>query len=329
MTSIDRYQRMQYRRCGRSGLLLPAISLGGWQGMGSYVDATTTRRIVHAAFDGGITHFDFANNYGNPPGASEELFGSLLPELPRHELVISSKAGYRMWPGPYGDWGSRKYLVESCEQSLRRLRLDHLDIFYTHRPDPETPLEETLGALDLLVRQGKVLYAGISNYHEPHFGSVLRTVRQQRLCPITIHQPRYNLLDRRAADSVLPTSATNGVGVIAFSPLAQGLLGGRYLDGVPADSRVACGQGNGALGRERLTPAVLTAIRALDGLARVRGQTLAQMSLSWLLRDPRITSVLIGASRPEQVAENIACLAHSDFSAGELAEIDRICAAAC
>lgn len=328
MTSTDRYQRMQYRRSGRSGLLLPAISLGGWQGMGSYVDAATTRAIVRTAFDHGITHFDFANNYGNPPGSSEELFGTLLPELPRHELVISSKAGYRMWPGPYGDWGSKKYLVESCEQSLRRLRLDHLDIFYTHRPDPETPIEETLGALDLLVRQGKALYAGISNYHEPHFGSALRTVKQRGWCPITIHQPRYNLLDRRAADSVLPTAAANGVGVIAFSPLAQGLLGGRYLDGIPADSRVARGQGNGALGRDRLTPAVLAAIRALDGLARVRGQTLAQMSLSWLLRDPRITSVLIGASRPEQVAENVACLARTDFAAGELAEIDRICAGA-
>ena len=323
--SAQRYDRMTYRRCGRSGLLLPAISLGGWQGIGSYRDDQESKRIFFTAFDHGITHFDFANNYGSPSGASEALFGRILPELPRHELVISSKAGYRMWPGPYGDGGGRKYLIESCEQSLRRLGVDHVDIFYSHRVDADTPLEETLGALDALVRQGKALYAGLSNYPDPTFSAALATMRKFSGTPITLHQPRYNLFDRSIAQTVLPTAAREGVGVIAFSPLAQGLLSDRYLNDIPADSRAASNHGNGAIGAQQLTPERRQAIRALHQVAQRRGQTLAQMALAWILRDPRVTSVLTGASRPAQIVESVACLKNLEFSAEELAEIDRAC----
>ncbi len=327
MTTFNpqRYDRMLYRRSGRSGLLLPAISLGGWQAIGSYRGDEDSKRLFHTAFDLGITHFDFANNYGSPAGASEELFGRILPGMPRHELVISSKAGYRMWPGPYGDGGSRKYLIQSCEQSLRRLGVDHVDIFYSHRVDPDTPLEETLGALETLVRQGKALYAGLSNYPDPRLSEAVTLMRQLGRTPITIHQPRYNLLDRGAEQAVLPTAAREGMGVIAFSPLAQGLLTDRYLKDIPADSRAASSKGNGALDARALTPERLDKVRALNGLAQRRGQTLAQMALAWILRDPRVTSVLTGASRPEQIADSVACLNNLLFAAEELAEIDAVC----
>jgi L-glyceraldehyde 3-phosphate reductase len=325
--SPERYQTMPYRRCGRSGLQLPAISLGLWQGTGSYVDEAASRRIVFGAFNHGITHFDLANNYGSPAGASEELFGRIVRDMPRHEVVVSTKAGYRMWPGPYGDGGSRKYLIDSCEQSLRRLGLDHVDIFYSHRLDPETPLEETMGALETLVRQGKALYAGVSNYPDPWFTRAVGIMRQRAWAPITIHQPCYNLLNRAPEREVLPTAAYEGIGVIAFSPLAQGLLTGKYLDGIPADSRAAAGKGNGAIGADRITPAVLARVRGLHRIAQARGQSLAQMALAWLLRDPRVTSVLIGASKPEQVTDNVGSLANLRFEPAELAEIDAVCAA--
>ena len=322
----NRYDRMQYRRCGRSGLLLPALSLGGWQGIGSYRDDEESKRIFFTAFDHGITHFDFANNYGSPHGASEELFGRILPDLPRHELVISSKAGYRMWPGPYGDGGGRKYLIESCEQSLTRLGVDHLDIFYSHRVDSETPLEETMGALESLVRQGKALYAGLSNYPDPRFSDAVAAMRQQSCLPITIHQSRYHLFERMIEQTVLPTAAREGIGVIAFSPLAQGLLTDRYLNGIPSDSRAAVNKGNGAIGAERITPERVEQIHALNSVARRRGQSLAQMALAWILRDSRVTSVLTGASRPEQIVDSLACLDNLVFSSEELNEIDCICA---
>jgi L-glyceraldehyde 3-phosphate reductase len=324
--SPDRYGNMTYRRCGRSGLRLPAISFGLWQGTGSYVDEAATRSIVHSAFDHGITHFDLANNYGSPAGASEELFGRILRGMPRHELAISSKAGYYMWPGPYGEGSSRKHLLASCEQSLKRLGVDHVDIFYSHRFDPETPLEETLGALDTLVRQGKAIYAGISSYREPHFSDALKIVGERNWAPITIHQPRYSMLDRGAESDVLPTAGRQGVGVIGFSPLAQGLLSARYLDGTPEDSRVVLSKGNGALTADRLTAPLIARLKTLNGVALSRGQSLAQMALAWLLKDERVTSVLIGASKPEQIAECIGCLANLSFDVAELETIERILA---
>ena len=323
--SPTRYDGMQYRRCGNSGLRLPAISLGGWQGIGSYRDDAESKLIFFTAFDHGVTHFDFANNYGDPAGTSEALFGSILPELPRHELVISSKAGYRMWPGPYGDGGGRKHIIESCEQSLQRLHVDHVDIFYSHRVDPDTPLEETMGALETLVQQGKAIYVGLSNYPDPHFSDAITIMQQRTWAPITIHQPRYHLFERDIEQSVLPTANREGVGVIAFSPLAQGLLTDRYLSGIPADSRAASNQGNGALNIERITPQRLIQIRALNCIAQRRSQSLAQMALAWILRDPRVTSVLTGASRPEQLIDNLACLKNMSFDAYELTEIDKIC----
>jgi L-glyceraldehyde 3-phosphate reductase len=323
--AADRYDTMTYRRCGRSGLLLPAISLGLWQGMGSYRDDQAARAICLRAFDRGVTHFDLANNYGNPAGASESLFGRILRELPREEVVISSKAGYRMWPGPYGEGGSRKYLIQSCEASLKRLGVDHVDIFYSHRYDAQTPLEETIGALDQLVRQGKALYAGVSNYADPHFTRAVDIAEHRAWAPITIHQPRINLFERQARTEVLPTAATRGVGVIAFSPLAQGILAGRYLDGVPADSRVASNLGNGGLTAQRLDERRLAAARRLKPIADRRGQTLAQLSLSWLLRDERITSVLIGASRPEQLDDCLGAVRAPAFSDADLADIDAAC----
>jgi L-glyceraldehyde 3-phosphate reductase len=321
-----RYETMHYRRCGRSGLRLPAVSFGLWQGTGSYVDEAASREIVHTAFDLGVTHFDLANNYGDPAGASEALFGRILRGMPRHELVVSSKAGYSMWPGPYGEWGSRKHLIESCEQSLKRLGLDHVDIFYSHRFDPDTPLEETLGALESLVRQGKALYAGISSYVEPHFSDALRIVRQHDWAPITIHQPRYSMLDRGAEREVLPTAGQEGVGVIGFSPLAQGLLTNKYLNGIPGDSRAMLNKGNGGMTPAQVTPQRIATLKALDDVARARGQSLAQMALAWLLKDERLTSVLIGASKPEQITECVGCLANLSFEPAELATIERILA---
>ena len=322
----DRYSRMSYRRSGRSGLQLPAISLGLWQGTGTSIDDEHSQRIVYTAFDHGITHIDLANNYGAPPGASEELFGRIVRGMPRDELVVSTKAGYRMptWPGPYGDGGSRKYLIQSCEQSLKRMGLDHVDIFYHHRPDPATPLEETLGALETLVQQGKALYVGLSNYPDPLFTRAVGLMRERNWSPITIHQPRYSMLNRAPEQEVLPTAGREGVGVIGFSPLAQGILTGKYLNGIPEDSRVATGKGNGAITSDRITPQTLEIVRRLQPLAQARGQTLAQMALAWLLKDPRLTSVLIGASKPEQVTDCVRCLDKPTFTTEELTAIEAI-----
>jgi L-glyceraldehyde 3-phosphate reductase len=295
-----------------------------WQGAGSYVDEDVSRRIVQTAFDHGITHFDLANNYGHPAGASEELFGRILRGMPRHELVISSKAGYYMWGGPYGEWSSRKHLLESCEHSLKRLGVDHVDIFYSHRFDPDTPLEETLGALDTLVQQGKAIYAGISNYADPHFADAARVMRECGRTPLLVNQVKYSLLNRQPESNVLATAAREGIGVIAFSPLAQGLLSDKYLDGIPDESRVAMGKGNGALDAQQVTPQVVAKLKALHEAARGRGQTLAQMALAWLLRDERVTSVLIGASRPEQITACVNCLTNLRFDPAELETIDRI-----
>lgn len=324
--AADRYDHMQYRRCGRSGLLLPAVSLGGWQAIGSYRDSDASLNIFKAAFDAGITHFDFANNYGHPAGASEELFGNIIGQFPREELVISSKAGHRMWPGPYGEWGSRKSLIESCDQSLKRLKVDHLDIFYSHRPDPHTPLEETIGALEHIVRQGKALYAGVSKYTNPRFSEAVALTQKRGWAPITIHQPRYHLFERDVEQSVLPTAEKEGVGVIVFSPLAQGILTDRYLNGIPAGSRAAANPGNGGIGSGAVTDAVMAKVRQLNQLAQARGQTMAQMALAWVLKDPRVTSVLIGASSPEQVRQNVMCIQNLNFKAEELQRIDEICA---
>ena len=254
------------------------------------------------------------------------MFGRLVKDLPRHEVVVSTKAGYRMWPGPYGEWGGRKHLIQSCEQSLKRLGLDHVDIFYSHRFDPDTPLEETMGALETLVRQGKALYAGISNYADPHFSRAVNLMRERGWAPITIHQPCYNLLGRNAEREVLPTAGREGVGVIAFSPLAQGLLTGKYLHGIPPDSRAALGKGNGAMGADRVTPELVAKLQQLDAIAKARGQNLAQLALAWLLKDERVTSVLIGASKPEQVADCVGCLKSAPFSADELKAIAAIVA---
>ena len=318
-----RYDTLPYRRCGHSGLRLPALSLGLWHGPGSYVDEAVSTRIVHTAFDRGISHFDLANNYGHPAGASEELFGRILRGMPRHELVISSKAGYRMWDGPYGEWGSRKHLLQSCEASLKRLGVDHVDIFYSHRFDPETPLEETLGALETLVRHGKAIYAAISNYRDAQFVDAVRTVREHGWPPLIANQVRYSLLDRAAETDVLPIAAAERVGVIAFSPLAQGLLSDKYLDGVPAQSRAALGKGNGALAAAQVTPEIVAKLNALHAIAQRRGQTLAQMALAWLLRDARVTSVLIGASQPAQVDACVAAVSNVRFEAAECDAIER------
>jgi L-glyceraldehyde 3-phosphate reductase len=318
----DRYERMIYTRCGRSGLLLPAISLGLWHNFGHDKPAAVARAICRRAFDLGITHFDLANNYGPPPGAAEEAFGEILRSDfagLRDELVISTKAGHRMGPGPYGEWGSRKALLSSLDQSLRRMGLDYVDIFYSHRFDPATPLEETMGALDAAVRQGKALYAGISQYTASATRDAAAILRRLGT-PCLIHQPRYSLIDRWIEDDgLLDVLDGEGIGSIAFSPLGQGQLTGKYLDGIPQDSRAAAGK---SLRLASLNPENLERARALDAIARRRGQTLAQMALAWVLRGGRITSALIGASRPEQVEDCVAALARRDFSPEELAEID-------
>jgi L-glyceraldehyde 3-phosphate reductase len=320
----DRYARLPYRRSGRSGLQLPAISLGGWQTFGGYRGPEVARDCLLRAFDLGITHFDFANNYGTPPGQSELICGEIIRQLPRDEVILSSKAGYRMWPGPYGDGLSKKYIVASCDQSLKRLGLDYLDIFYLHRPDYETPLEESLGALDLLIRQGKVLYGGVSNFPGAHFADAVRVCQREGFAPITIHQPSYSMINRRIEWDLLPQTERAGTGVIAFSPLAGGLLTGKYLDGtIPADSRAALSWGE-ENARTRLTPERLTTLNALDDIARRRGQSLSQLALAWALRSPGLTSVLIGASRVEQIEENVAALDNLAFTTEELAEIDAL-----
>jgi L-glyceraldehyde 3-phosphate reductase len=317
----DRYESMPYRRCGRSGLQLPAISLGLWQNFGADRPLETSRAILHRAFDLGITHFDLANNYGPPYGSAEETFGRILAKdlRPwRDELVISTKAGYDMWPGPYGDWGSRKYLLASLDQSLQRMGLDYVDIFYSHRLDPDTPLEETLGALDTAVRQGKALYAGISSYSAERTEAAIAILRDLGT-PLLIHQPSYSMLNRWIEPDLLEVLGRQGVGCIVFSPLAQGMLTDRYLGGIPEDSRAARG---GSLSTDMLSEENLASIRALNEIAKGRGQTLAQLALAWTLRDPRITSTLIGASSVAQLEDNIGALQRLDFSDDELAEID-------
>ena len=318
-----RYDRMQYRRSGRSGLKLPLISLGLWQNFGGVTPLETSREIVRRAFDLGVTHFDLANNYGPPYGSAEETFGRLLASdlRPyRDELIVSTKAGWDMWPGPYGEFGSRKYLLASLDQSLRRLGLEYVDIFYSHRPDHETPLEETIGALDTAVRQGKALYAGISSYDAEFTDTSGRIARDLHL-PLVIHQPAYNILDRWIEGGVLDACERNGLGVIAFSPLAQGLLTDRYLQGIPDDSRASR---NDSLRRDRLDSETLGRLRALNDLAGRRGQSLAQLALAWVLRDERVTSALIGASSVEQLESNLATLDRLELSAEELAGIDEI-----
>ena len=320
--AADRYERMTYNRCGRSGLRLPAVSLGLWQNFGGDRPFETSRAIVRRAFDLGITHFDLANNYGPPYGSAEETFGRLLEkDLAPHrdELVISTKAGYDMWPGPYGDGGSRKYLLASLDQSLDRMGLDYVDIFYSHRSDPDTPLEETMGALDTAVRQGKALYAGISSY-SPERTIAAASILLDLGTPLLIHQPSYSLLNRWIEPELLDVLGEAGVGCIVFSPLAQGMLTDRYLDGIPADSRASR---EGSLSRDLITDSSLEKIRALAVIASRRGQTLAQMALAWTLRDPRVTSTLIGASSVAQLEDNIGALDRLGFTVEELAEIDR------
>ncbi len=318
----ERYTAVAYRRCGRNGLTLPVISLGLWQNFGADRPLEASRAIIRRAFDVGITHFDLANNYGPPYGSAEETFGRIFATdlaAYRDELVISTKAGYDMWPGPYGDGGSRKYLLASLDQSLRRMGLAYVDIFYSHRFDPDTPLEETMGALDSAVRQGKALYAGISSYSGRRTREAAAILRRLGT-PLLIHQPSYSLLNRWIEEDLLAVLAEEGVGCIVFSPLAQGLLTDRYLAGVPAGSRASH---PGTLSPEMLTEDTLAKVRALNGIAQRRGQTLAQMALAWTLRDPRVTSTLIGVSSVAQLEQNIAALRRLDFSADELAEIDR------
>ena len=315
---------MPYRRCGRSGLLLPAVSLGLWHNFGHVDVQENCRAMLRFAFDAGITHFDLANNYGPPPGSAEENFGRFLRtdfRDHRDELVISTKAGYRMWDGPYGEWGSKKYLVASLDQSLRRMGLDYVDIFYSHRPDPHTPLEETMAALDLVVRQGKALYAGISSYSPEQTAEACRILRALGT-PCLIHQPKYSMFERDMEKGLLDVLGQEGAGCIPFSPLAQGLLTDKYLHGVPADSRAA--KPHGFLKETALTDERLRQISALNELARQRDQTLAQMALAWVLRDARVTSVLVGASRPEQLADSLKCLTNLHFSAGELETVEGV-----
>ena len=327
MTSLPsdkRYDTMRYNRCGRSGLKLPAVSLGLWHNFGGVDAFENARAMVHRAFDLGITHFDLANNYGPPPGSAEETFGRILrQDLARYrdELVISTKAGWDMWPGPYGDWGSRKYMVASLNQSLKRMGLDYVDIFYHHRPDPGTPLEETMAALNHIVRRGKALYVGISSYDPEQTRRAAKILRELGT-PCLIHQPSYNMFDRWIEDGLLDVLEEEGIGCIVFSPLAQGLLTDRYLDGIPEDSRAA--KPHGYLSRDDITAERLAKIRSLNEIAQARGQTLAQMALAWNLRHAGMTSVLVGASRTRQIEDNVAALEKLEFTEEELEAIDRI-----
>lgn len=318
----NRYDAMVYRKCGASGLKLPAVSLGLWHNFGHDTPHATKQAICRTAFDCGITHFDLANNYGPPPGSAEEAFGDILRTDfagYRDELIISSKAGYDMWPGPYGEWGSRKYLIASCDQSLARMGLDYVDIFYSHRFDPETPLEETMGALEHIWRSGRALYIGISSYNSQRTREAAAILKGLGV-PLLIHQPSYNMLNRWVEhDGLLDTLDDLGVGSIAFTPLAQGLLTRKYLGGIPEGARAAQGK---SLDPATLTPAAIEKIRALDAIATRRGQTLAQMALAWVLRGERVTTALIGASRPEQVRDCVGAIGNLDFTPEELAEID-------
>ncbi|WP_444667787.1 L-glyceraldehyde 3-phosphate reductase [Cereibacter changlensis] len=322
--AADRYDRMIYRRCGASGLKLPAISLGLWHNFGEDTPHATKRAICQTAFDHGITHFDLANNCGPPGGSAETAFGEILRtdfKDHRDELIISSKAGYDMWQGPYGEWGSRKYLIASCDQSLKRMGLDYIDIFYSHRFDPETPLEETMGALDHIVRSGRALYAGISSYNSQRTREAVAILKDLGT-PCLIHQPSYNILNRWVEkDGLKDTLAELGIGSIAFTPLAQGILTKKYLGGIPETSRAAQGK---SLDPATITPRALDSVRALDAIAQARGQTLAQMAIAWVLRDGGITTALIGASKPEQVTDCAGAIGNLDFTPEELAEIDRL-----
>lgn len=319
-----RYDTMHYRRCGASGLKLPAVSLGLWHNFGHDTPHATKRAICQTAFDLGITHFDLANNYGPPPGSAEEAFGDILAtdfRGLRDELIISSKAGYNMWNGPYGEWGSRKYVIASCDQSLKRMGLDYVDIFYSHRFDPDTPLEETMGALDHIVRSGRALYVGISSYNSQRTREAVAILRDLGT-PCLIHQPSYNILNRWVeTDGLKETLTELGVGSIAFTPLAQGILTRKYLNGIPQGSRATQGK---SLDAATITPRAIASVKALDDMAQARGQTLAQMALAWVLRNGGITSALIGASRPEQVTDCAGAIRNLDFTAEELARIDQI-----
>jgi len=324
--SANRYQDMPYRKCGNSGIKLPLLSLGLWHNFGDVDISENYSKILHLAFDNGITHFDLANNYGPPYGTAESNFGRLLArdfKSYRDELIISTKAGYDMWKGPYGDGGSKKYLVSSLDQSLKRMGLDYVDIFYHHRPDPETPLEETMRTLDLFVRQGKALYVGISNYQAEDAAKAFK-ILQELGTPCLIHQPKYSMLERWPENGLLDLLEQEGVGCIPFSPLAQGLLTNKYLHGIPDDSRA--GKSTGYLQPSAITEGQLAQVRALNTLAASRNQSLAQMALSWLMKDERVTSVLVGASKPEQLADSLKCLEHLEFSAEELSQIAQILA---
>jgi len=324
--SANRYDTMRYNRCGRSGLKLPAVSLGLWHNFGGVDSLENARALLRRAFDLGITHFDLANNYGPPPGSAEETFGHILKQdlAPyRDELIISTKAGYRMWPGPYGEWGSRKYLIASLDQGLRRMGLDYVDIFYSHRPDPETPLEETMSALDTAVRSGRALYAGISSYN-PDFTRRAAAILRQLGTPCLIHQPSYNMFNRWIEPELLSTLEAEGIGCIAFSPLAQGLLTGRYLAGIPTDSRA--GRPTGFLRPQHITDEKLAKVHKLNEIAQARGQTMAQLAVAWVLRHAGMTSALIGASRVSQIEEIVGALANLAFSPEELAAMDAILA---
>ena len=322
--SEERYNKMQYRRCGKSGLQLPAISIGLWHNFGGVDVYENMRKILWTAFDNGITHFDLANNYGPPAGSAEENFGRILKQGfsgYRDELIISTKAGYTMWPGPYGDWGSRKYLLASLDQSLKRMGLDYVDIFYSHRPDPETPIEETMSALTSAYQQGKALYVGISNYRNEGAGKAIEILKNSGI-HCTIHQPKYSMFERWVEGGLLDVLENAGTGLIAFSPLAQGLLTDKYLNGIPAGSRAA--KETGALQVNDITEEKINKVRKLNNLAVQRGQSLAQMAIAWLLKDKRVTSVLVGASSAEQLKDSIASLNNITFSADELKEIENI-----
>lgn len=323
--SSSRYDSMVYNRCGNSGLLLPALSLGLWHNFGGVDDFKNSRRIVRHAFDKGITHFDLANNYGPPPGSAEENFGAMLKKdfsgYLRDELVISTKAGYVMWPGPYGNWGSRKYLMSSLDQSLQRMRLKYVDIFYSHRPDPDTPLEETMMALHDIVKSGKALYVGISNYKAPEAKKAFEILKQLGT-PCLIHQPKYSMFERWVEDGLLDALEEYGVGCIPFSPLAQGLLTDKYLKGIPENSRAS--KAHGFLKAHDITPEIIGKITKLNDIAKRRGQTLAQMAISWLLKDKRVTTVLIGVSSTEQLDNNLSSINNLQFSAEELNEIESV-----
>lgn len=321
----DRYSKMKYRRSGKSGLKLPEISLGFWQSLGEPGNEDVCRKCMYYAFDNGITHFDLANNYGPPPGNSELVVGKILKDMPRDELIISTKAGYGMWPGPYGDNGSKKYLVASLDQSLKRLGLDYVDIFYHHRPDYETPLEETLDALNLIVKQGKALYIGLSNYNGGYFSQAVEIIKKNGWAPITINQPNYSMLDRWIENDLLPQTDEFGSGVIVFCPLSQGILTDRYLNGLPVDSRMGR---QGEYGKkwyeDRKAEGLWNKIANLNEIAKERGQSVSQLAISWILRDSRITSVLIGVSKVDQLKENIAAANAPALSNDEIEKIEKI-----